>query len=234
MFPSVRGFAQFRTLMTGVLFFMNEPLNPIFYQPSPETRDIYNLIIHFFPTSELPSSAYSSPCIPSIPAPPAPNVAELVIISLASTLPEVHLLPSVPQHHHHPTVLALVLKHANIKYAASGRVASASCDAASQSRAVTMASAFTQDIQSGENSVVRTRTYMSLLTARIGFRADLIPTPPRSRSIALECMSPHRHRRLHVLTGTPRVIFLFPGRRSSRPSSSTDAATRTLVVLRAS
>ncbi|KAJ7831877.1 hypothetical protein B0H13DRAFT_2371225 [Mycena leptocephala] len=44
-FPSVRGFAQFRALMTGVLLFMNEPLTPIFYQPSPETRDIYNLII---------------------------------------------------------------------------------------------------------------------------------------------------------------------------------------------
>ncbi|KAJ7914742.1 hypothetical protein B0H13DRAFT_2325062 [Mycena leptocephala] len=38
-------FAQFRALMTGVLLFMNEPLTPIFYQPSPETRDIYNLII---------------------------------------------------------------------------------------------------------------------------------------------------------------------------------------------
>ncbi|KAJ7799006.1 hypothetical protein B0H13DRAFT_1933421 [Mycena leptocephala] len=44
-FPSVRGFAQFRALMTGVLLFMNEPLTPIFYQPSPEIRDIYNLII---------------------------------------------------------------------------------------------------------------------------------------------------------------------------------------------
>jgi hypothetical protein len=44
-FPSVRSFAQFRALMTGVLLFMNEPLTPIFYQPSPETRDIYNLII---------------------------------------------------------------------------------------------------------------------------------------------------------------------------------------------
>ncbi|KAJ7869064.1 hypothetical protein B0H13DRAFT_1896764 [Mycena leptocephala] len=44
-FPSVRGFAQFRALMTRVLLFMNEPLTPIFYQPSPETRDIYNLII---------------------------------------------------------------------------------------------------------------------------------------------------------------------------------------------
>jgi hypothetical protein len=159
---------------------------------------------------ELPSPAYSSPRIPSIPALPAPNVTELVMVSLASTLPEVHLLPSVPQHHRHPTVLALVLKDANIKYAASGKVASASRDAASQSRAAMIASALAQDMQFGENSVVRTRTYTSWLAMHIDFRTDPVPT--------LECMSPHLYRRLHVLTGTPRVIFLFPGRRSSRPS----------------
>ncbi|KAJ7899807.1 hypothetical protein B0H13DRAFT_2336855 [Mycena leptocephala] len=44
-FSSVGGFAQFRTLMTGMLFFMNEPLNPVFYGPSPSTADIYDLII---------------------------------------------------------------------------------------------------------------------------------------------------------------------------------------------
>ncbi|KAJ7874413.1 hypothetical protein B0H13DRAFT_2348528 [Mycena leptocephala] len=44
-FSSVGGFAQFCALMTGVLFSMNEPLNVIFYPPSPDTADIYNLII---------------------------------------------------------------------------------------------------------------------------------------------------------------------------------------------
>ncbi|KAJ7816469.1 hypothetical protein B0H13DRAFT_2380368 [Mycena leptocephala] len=34
-FSSVGGFAQFCLLMTGVLFSMNEPLNTIFYPPSP-------------------------------------------------------------------------------------------------------------------------------------------------------------------------------------------------------
>jgi hypothetical protein len=180
--------------------------------------------LSFFPTSELPSSDYSSPRIPSIPALPAPNVIELVIVSLASTLPEVHLLPSVPQHHHHPAVLAIVLEGANIKCVASGRVASASRDAASQRRAVAMASALAQDMHSGENFVVRTPdVHVLARRASISARIPSQP-PPRSRSIALECMSPHLYRRLHVLTGTPRIIFLFPCQRSSRPSSSTDAA----------
>ncbi|KAJ7891477.1 hypothetical protein B0H13DRAFT_2340568 [Mycena leptocephala] len=43
-FSSVGGFAQFRALVVGILFLMNEPITPVFYQPSPSTADIYNLI----------------------------------------------------------------------------------------------------------------------------------------------------------------------------------------------
>jgi hypothetical protein len=44
-FSSVNGSAQFCTLMTRVLFSMNELLIPVFYGPSPHTTDIYDLII---------------------------------------------------------------------------------------------------------------------------------------------------------------------------------------------
>jgi hypothetical protein len=44
-FPSIGGFAQFCLLTIGVLLFMNEPLNLFLYPCSPDTGDIYDLII---------------------------------------------------------------------------------------------------------------------------------------------------------------------------------------------
>jgi hypothetical protein len=44
-FSSVGGLAQFSALMIGVVTFTGELPNVVYFDPSPETRDIYNPIL---------------------------------------------------------------------------------------------------------------------------------------------------------------------------------------------
>ncbi|KAJ7913640.1 hypothetical protein B0H13DRAFT_2466692, partial [Mycena leptocephala] len=120
-----------------------------------------------------------------------------------------------------PTVLALVLKDANIKYAASGKVASASRDAASQSRAATMGSALAQDMQSGKNSVVRTPDIHILARRAHRLRlmdpAPVLPHPSTLRLIFLRVFLFHQF----LLSGHTRP--------SPRWSQSVDAPPRVVL-----